>query len=88
MPDGSIGKNVTCFGVDMSSSPHIDNRGKDILILSKGPIQSLDGTKFTAEALYPINFTQLGKRFALSLHYNGSNNFLFVNATKIDQFKA
>ena len=24
----------------------------------------------------------------LSLHYNGSNSFLFVNATKIYQFKA
>ena len=24
----------------------------------------------------------------LSLHYNGSNSFLFVNATKIHQFKA
>ena len=26
--------------------------------------------------------------FVLSLHYNGSNSFLFVNAIKIDQFKA
>ena len=24
----------------------------------------------------------------LSLHYNGSNSFLFANAVKIDQFKA
>ena len=42
----------------------------------------------TAEAKYPINFTQSGKRFVLSLHCNGSNSFLFVNATKIYQFKA
>ena len=28
------------------------------------------------------------KRFVLSLHYNGSNSFLFVNATKIYQFQA
>ena len=33
-------------------------------------------------------FTQLNKRFVLSLHHNGSNNFLFANATKIYQFKA
>ena len=33
-----------------------------------------------------MNFTQ-SKRFVLSLHYNGSNRFLFVNATKIYQFK-
>ena len=35
-----------------------------------------------------FNFTQSGKRFVLSLHYNGSNSFLFVNATKVYQFKA
>ena len=57
---------------------HIDN--KDILIRDKGSTQGLDGTIFTAEALYPTNFTQSGKRFALSLHYNESNSS-FVNAT-------
>ena len=35
-----------------------------------------------------MNFTQSGKRFALGLHKNGSNSFLFVNTTKICQFKA
>ena len=61
---------------------HIDNKDKDILILSEGTTQGLDDiTK------YPINFTQPRKRFVLSLHYNGSHSFLFVNATKIYQFK-
>ena len=78
-----MGKNVIIFVADMSSSMHIDNKGKDILILGAGPTQGLDDTTLTAEAKYPINFTQLGKRFVLSLHYNGSNNFLFVSATKI-----
>ena len=41
-----------------------------------------------AEAKYAINFTHLRKRFALCLHYNGSNSFLFINNTKIYQFKA
>ena len=35
-----------------------------------------------------LGFTQSGKRFVLRLRYNGSNSFLFVNATKIYQFKA
>ena len=35
----------------------------------------------------PINFTQPIKRFILSLHNNGSNSFLFVNATKLYQVK-
>ena len=41
-----------------------------------------------AQAVYPIDFTQPDKRFVLNLHSNGSNNFLFVHATKIYQFKA
>ena len=28
LPDGSMGKNVIIFGVDMSSSVHIDNKGR------------------------------------------------------------
>ena len=72
----------------MSSSVHIDNKGKDILILCEGPTQELNDTTLTAETIQPINFTQSNKRFVLSLHYNGSNSFLFVDATKIYQFKA
>ena len=72
----------------MSSSVHADNNGKDILILGKGPTHALNDTTLTAEEKYPINFTQSGKRFVLSLHYNRSNSFLFVNATKVYQFKA
>ena len=54
--------------------------------LKNGPTQGL-GTKFTAEALYPINFTQSKKRFELSLHFNGSNSCLFINATKVYHLK-
>ena len=86
--DGSYGKNVIIFGADMSSSVHVDNKEKNILILSKGPTQELDSATFTAEAKYPINFAQSRKRFALSLQYNGSNSLLFVNATEVYQFKA
>ena len=85
---GSMGRNVIIFGADMNSSVHIDNKGRDMLILGEGPTQGLDGTTLTAEARNPINFTQPNKRFVLSLHYNGSNSFLFVNATKVYQFKA
>ena len=76
------------MGADLSSSVHIDNKGKYILILGEGPAQVLDDTTLTAKAIYSINFTQPNKRLVLSLHYNESNSFLFVNATKIYQFKA
>ena len=82
-----MGRNVIIFGADMSSSMNVDNKNKDILILGQGPTQGLDDTTLTAEALYSINFTRPNKRFALSMHYNGSNSFLFVNATKIAQCK-
>ena len=71
----------------MGSSVDVDNKGKNILILGEKPTQGLDDTTLTAEGKYPINFTQLGKRFVLSLHYVGSNSSLFVNATKRYQFK-
>ena len=83
-----MGKNVISFGTDMSSSMYIDNKNKDILILDEGLTQGFDDTTLTAEAKYPINFAQPRKRFVLSLRYSGSNNFLFLNATKIYQFKA
>ena len=39
-----MGKNVIIFGVDMSSSVHIDNKNKDILIVSEGPTHGLNDT--------------------------------------------
>ena len=74
-------KNIIIFGADMSSSVHIDNKNKDILILGDGPTRRLDDTTLRPEVIYPINFTQPNKRLELSLCYNGSNN-LFINAFK------
>ena len=75
------------FGADMSTSIHIDNKGKDILLLGKGPTQGLEST-LAAEKMYSINFTVTKKKFCLSLHYNGGNSYLFVNGTEIIKFKA
>ena len=83
-----MGKNVIILKVDMSSSVHIDNKKKDILILSKGSALGLDDTSLTAEAQYSINFSRSNSKFCLSQHCNGSYSFLFFNAAKIYQFKA
>ena len=77
-----MGKKVITFVADINSSVHIDNKNKDILILGEGSTQGLDDNTLTAEPKYLINFSQPNRRFVLSLHYNGSNSFLFVNATK------
>ena len=86
-PGGGFGQNVIIFGADMSSSAHIDNKKKDILILGVGPTQGLEHT-LTAEKMYSINFTVTKKKFCLSLHYNGANSYFFVNGTEIYKFKA
>ena len=81
-PGGGFGQNVLIFGADMSSSIHIDNKKKDILVLGRGPTQGLEST-LTAEKMYSINFTVTKKKFCLSLHYNEANSYLFVNGTEI-----
>ena len=70
----------------MSSSAHVDNKKKDILILGRGPTQGLEHT-LNAEKMYLINFTVTKKKFCLSLHYNGENSYLFVNGPENYKFK-
>ena len=41
--------NVIFFGVELSSSVHVDNDKKDIPVLGEGPTQGLDGNTLTAE---------------------------------------
>ena len=67
---GGFGQNVIMFGVDMSSSAHIDNKKKDMLVLGKGPRQGLKHN-LTAEKMYSINFTVTRKKnlFELTLQW-------------------
>ena len=48
-PSGGFGQNVIVFGADMNSSIHNDNKGKDILILGRGPTKGLGENSLTAE---------------------------------------
>ena len=72
----------------MSLSVHDDNKGKDILIIGKGPTQGLGEYSLTAEKMYSVNFTDNGDKYCLSLHYNEANSYLFVNDKEIIKFKA
>ena len=58
-----------------------------MLILDNGPTQGLEHS-LSAEKMYLINFTVTGKKFCLSLHYNGANSYLIVNGQEIHKFKA
>ena len=90
-PGPGFGQNVLIFGADMSSSAHIDNKKKNILVLRKETAQGLEHA-LTAEKIYSINFTFTKQKFCLSLHYNGANSYgtnsyLFVNGTEIYKFQ-
>ena len=65
-PGGGFGQNVLIFGAEMSSSPHIDNKKKDILVLGIGPTQGLEHT-LTTEKMYSINFTVTKKKLVICL---------------------
>ena len=78
-PGGGNGQNVIIFGVDMNSCVHVDNKGKDILILGNDLTQGLDEHSLTADKMYLINFSKDNIKFYLSLHYDG---------TEIIKFKA
>ena len=51
-PSGGFGQNVLIFGADMSSSAHIDNKKKDILVLRKGPTQGLEHKLTEVKSLF------------------------------------
>ena len=72
----------------MNSSIHVDNKGKGISILGKGPMQGLGEHSLTVEKMYLINFSKDNTKFCLSFHYNGANSYLVLNGTKIIKFKA
>ena len=71
LPSGRFGRNVVIFGVHMSSSVHVVNKGKDILVLGKGPTQELGEDSLTSEKMFSVNFTDNGEKYFLSLHHNG-----------------
>ena len=70
----------------MGSSLHVENKKKDLLILGKGPTQGIKKT-LTSEKMYSINFAEHNKKFCLSLHYNGTSNYLCINGKEIHNFK-
>ena len=81
-------RNIIICGVDTSSSIHSTNRANNIYVMGRGFIQGINETTIYAERLFHNNFTELGIKFVLSLHYNGDNSYLFVNGRQELKFKA
>ena len=76
------------FGVDVSFSVHATNRANNIYIMGEALVQGINDTTIYAEKNLYRNFTDRGKKFVLSLHYNGDNSYLFVNGRQELKFKA
>ena len=70
----------------MSSSIKIDNKKKDIFILSKGPSQALEHT-LSAEKMYSINFTENNKKFCLNCIITGETVIYLLMVRKFINLK-
>ena len=86
--DNGTARVVIIFGVDSSSSLHVDYRKNNFLILGLGPTYGINGKCGTAEKTFIINFTKSNTKFCLSLCYNADHSYLFVNGKEIIKFKA
>ena len=80
-------RNVLIFGADMSFSVHATNRANNIYVMDDGLTQGIHDTTLYAEKNFYRNFTDPGKTFVLSLHYNGDESYLFVNGRQELKFK-
>ena len=81
-------RNVLIFGADMSFSVHAINRANHIYLMGTGLTQGINDTTIYAEKNFYRNFRDFGKKFMLSLHYNGNDSYLFVNGGQELKFKA
>ena len=80
-------RNVLIFGADMSYSvPKID-KANHIYLMGTGFMQGINDTTIYAENNFYRNFTDPGKKFVLSLHYNADDSYLFVNGRQELKFK-
>ena len=80
-------RNVLIFGADMSFSVHATNRANHIYLMGTGLTQGINDITIYAVKNFYRNFTDFGKKFVLSLHYNGDDSYLFVNGRQELKFK-
>ena len=69
-----MGKNVVIFELDINLSVYIDNKGKDTLILAKGPTQGL--------TLFPLGAAQ-SARATFNFSRKRKKDFFFNLQNKV-----
>ena len=72
----------------MNFSVHATKRANNIYVMGDGLTQGIHDTTLYVEKNYWSNFTDPGKKFIISLHYNGDESYFFVNGRQELKFKA
>ena len=87
--DHVINKNVVNIYIIYKLDPLASTRDKSFTIQNAlfGAMKINDTTIYAENNFYR-NFTDFGKKFVLSLHYNDDNSYLFVNGRQELKFKA
>ena len=71
----------------MNSSVHVDNKGKDILILGKGPTQRLDEHSWTAEKCIQLILVIIEKDVVWACIIMGQTVIYLLTAQKLLSLK-
>ena len=74
--DNDLARNNVIFGVDESSSSHVDNCQNNFLVLEEEPADGINGSVRTSEKKFSVNFTTAKTKFCFSLRYSGDNSYL------------
>ena len=72
----------------MSFSVHATNKANSIYVMGDGLTQGIHDTTLYVKKYYWRNFTDPGKKFIISLHYNGDESYFFIDGRQELMFKA
>ena len=70
-------RNVLILGADMIFSVHATNRANNVYVMGEAFVQGINDTTIYVVKKFYRNFTDPGKMFVLSLHYNDDNSYLW-----------
>ena len=85
---GNFNDTTMARNVNVSFNKHANNKRNNIYVMGKDYVQRINDTTLYAEKIYYRNFTDLGRKFVLSWHYNGNNSYLYVNGNQDLKSKA
>ena len=75
-------RNILIFEADMSFNVHTTNRANHIYLMGTDLTQGINDTTIYAEKNFYRNFTEFGKKFVLTLHYNGGESYFLLMVDK------